>query len=92
MNRSPLFLPLVISLGAISLALLAVLVFRGVERPQNATPSQAAGTTTDPSKCQGNANPSARCFDCHKDATDKSQVNTLDFSCFAKFYGKSVGK
>lgn len=42
-------------------------------------------------KCQDNPNASARCFDCKKDS-EGDQVNILDFSCFAKWYGQDVGK
>jgi hypothetical protein len=46
-------------------------------------------------KCQGNVNAPAKCFDCVNDISTKStvsEINTLDFSCFAKLYGKNVGK
>lgn len=45
--------------------------------------------------CQGNTDAPARCFDCKRDsstANGSSEINILDFSCFAKFYGKEVGK
>lgn len=91
-DNNHLLLPLVISLGAISLVLLAVLIFKGVLAPQNAVKSHAAGTTTDPAKCQGNADPSAKCFKCETGNNKNNPVGILDFSCFAKFYGQSVGK
>lgn len=46
--------------------------------------------------CQGNTSAPARCFDCKRDNigsnTGSSEINILDFSCFAKYYGKEVGK
>lgn len=45
--------------------------------------------------CQGNTDAPARCFDCKRDNTSNagsSEINILDFSCFAKYYGKEVGK
>lgn len=76
----------------LSLGVLGFLVVRGVNKPQNATPSQATGTTTtDPNKCQGNRDAPAKCFDCQKDA-GVSQVNILDFQCFTRYYGQNVGK
>ena len=92
MNNPRLMLPVVIALGAISLVLLAVLVFMGVNRPQNAVPSKAVGTTTDPAKCQGNPDPSSKCFKCETGNNKNNPVGILDFSCFAKFYGQTVGK
>lgn len=72
----------------VSVIILLFFVVRGVGKPQNAVPSKAA--ETDVTKCQGNSDASAKCFDCKKDATPSSVVNVLDFSCFTKFYGKSV--
>lgn len=92
MNRPRLSLFLVITFGAMSLVLLAVLIIKGVQQPQNATKSEAVGTTTDPAKCQGNANAVAKCFDCKKDSGTQSEVNILDFACFKNVYGKTVGK
>jgi hypothetical protein len=46
-------------------------------------------------KCQGNTDAPARCFDCKRDnsaSSSTSEINILDFSCFAKYYGKEVGK
>lgn len=42
--------------------------------------------------CQGNPNAPAKCFDCKRDSQTDSQVNILDFSCFANYYGENVGK
>jgi hypothetical protein len=90
--RSTKFLYIITGLFLLaSLGVLAFLVVRGVSKPQSAIPSQAVGTTTDPTKCQGNPNAVAKCFDCNKDA-GASQVNILDFACFTKFYGQNVGK
>lgn len=53
------------------------------------------GVPTEDLKCQGNADAPAKCFDCKKDSTtnaSSSEINILDFSCFAKYYGKEVGK
>jgi hypothetical protein len=53
------------------------------------------GIATADLKCQGNTDAPARCFDCKRDTGPKSstsEINILDFSCFAKFYGKEVGK
>lgn len=41
--------------------------------------------------CQNNPAASAKCFSCKKD-TPTDQVNIYDFSCFAKWYGATVGK
>ncbi len=90
-NNNHFLLPLVVSLGAISLVLLAVLLFKGVLQPQNPQKSRAAGTTTDPTKCQGNTDPSAKCFKCETGTNKNNPVGILDFSCFAKFYGQTVG-
>lgn len=66
------------------------LLTRGVQRPQNPVPSRAAGN---PLKCQGNTDAPAKCFDCWKEtAGSVSEVNVVDYSCFAKLYGKDVGK
>lgn len=88
--KSRYLLLLTIFLGLLSLAVVFFLVRQGVQKPQNAAPSKA--TEVDKNKCQGNPNPSAKCFDCLKDATDSGVINQLDFaSCFKKFYGKDVG-
>lgn len=73
-----------------SVGVLVFLVARGVNRPQNATPSRAYNS--DPGVCQGNPNAVAKCFDCYRDATASGVVNILDFACFTKFYGQTVGK
>lgn len=55
----------------------------------------SCGVATEELKCQGNKDAPAKCFDCRKDATansSSSEINILDFSCFAKYYGKEVGK
>lgn len=86
-------LVIVIVLGSLSLVLIAFIVLRGVKQPQNPVVTRAADSQMkDPGKCQGNKNASARCFDCKKDSETESQINILDFSCFAKFYGSNVGK
>lgn len=57
--------------------------------------NESCGNPTEDLKCQGNTNAPARCFDCKKDLgpnSSSSEINILDFSCFAKFYGKEVGK
>lgn len=90
--KSRYFLLLTIFLGLLVVGAVLFVVARGVQRPQNPTPSKAAGTVSDPAKCQGNPDPSPKCFDCQKD-TGTSIVNQLDFaSCFKKFYGKDVGQ
>jgi hypothetical protein len=53
------------------------------------------GVSTEELKCQGNPDAPAKCFDCKKDSStnaSSSEINILDFSCFAKYYGKEVGK
>ncbi len=53
------------------------------------------GTKAEELKCQGNKDAPAKCFDCKKDSSSNSsssEINILDFSCFAKYYGKEVGK
>lgn len=52
------------------------------------TPSPTPSPITDV-KCQGNSHAPAKCFSCKKD-TPGDQVNILDFTCFAKAYGKQV--
>lgn len=42
--------------------------------------------------CQGNVNAPAKCFDCKRDNPNDSQINILDFSCFANYFGENVGK
>jgi len=93
MNTNNRFLlPLVVSLGVVSLAIVGFLVWRGVQKPQNAVPSRAtANTNSDPTKCQGNPNPSAKCFKCETGTNKNNPVSILDFRCFANFYGKTVG-
>lgn len=52
------------------------------------------GNRSEDLKCQGNTDAPARCFDCKKDTSvnaSASEINILDFSCFAKYYGKEVG-
>ena len=89
MNKQIILFVTVIFIGVISLGIVLFLVNRGVGQEQRAVPSKAAESDT--SKCQGNGNSPAKCFDCKKDSgTD--EVNILDFSCFTKFYGKDVGK
>lgn len=90
-QKTRLMLPLVIALGAISVVLLTVLIIKGVQKPQNAVPSRAAGTTNDPLKCQGNTNPDPKCFKCETGTNKNNPIGILDFSCFGKFYGKTVG-
>ncbi len=41
--------------------------------------------------CQGDSQGRAKCFDCYRDSDSVSEVNIVDFSCFSKYYGKSVG-
>lgn len=86
-------LPLVVALGLISLAIVGFLVWRGVQRPQNPTPSEAASPNlnSDPNKCQGNPNASPKCFKCETGNNKNNPVGILDFSCFRNFYGKTVG-
>lgn len=53
------------------------------------------GNRSEDLKCQGNLQAPAKCFDCKRDSSANSgasEVNILDFSCFAKFYGSTVGK
>jgi hypothetical protein len=53
------------------------------------------GVPVDELKCQGNTDAPARCFDCKRDSGASSltsEINILDFSCFAKYYGREVGK
>ena len=90
-DRTRLYLPIVMALGAASLALIAILVFKGVLTSQNAVPSEAVLITTDPNKCQGNRDPSARCFKCETGANKNNPIGILDFACFAGVYGKAVG-
>lgn len=90
-DRTRLYLPVVIALGAIALVLMGVLVFKGVQKPQNAVPSHASGTTSDATKCQGNTNPDPKCFKCETGNNKNNPVGILDFACFAKYYGKTVG-
>lgn len=53
-------------------------------------PPNPAPPTQDRANCQGNSNPSVKCFSCRKDSpTD--QVNIFDFSCFSRWYGNNVG-
>lgn len=90
-DNNRLLLPLVVSLGTVSVALIGFLVFRGVMQPQNAQPSKAAGTTVDPTLCQGNPNPDPKCFKCETGTNKANPIDILDFSCFAKYYGQRVG-
>lgn len=56
---------------------------------------ETCGVPTADLECQGNTDAPARCFDCKRDlgpSSTTSEINILDFSCFAKFYGKEVGK
>lgn len=89
MDKTKLYLPLVLAFGAISLAVIAILIIRGIERPQNAVTSKAAGV--DASQCQGNPTASAKCFKCETGNNKNNPIGILDFSCFAKYYGKTVG-
>lgn len=81
----------VVGLGLVSLAVIVFLVSRGVQQEQRAKDSKAADVV-DLTKCQGNPQAPARCFDCKKDASASSEINMLDFSCFKNYYGKTVGK
>ena len=90
MNKQIILFVTVIFIGVISLGIVLFLVNRGVGQEQRAVPSKAAESDT--SKCQGKGNSPAKCFDCKKDATASSEVNILDFQCFTKFYGQTVGK
>lgn len=89
--KSRYFLLLTIFLGLLSLGVVFFLVRQGVQKPQNAVPSKAA--EGDKNKCQGNPDPSVKCFDClnDKDVSGKGQINQADLSCFKKFYGQNVG-
>ena len=62
-----------------SVGVLIFLVIRWVQKPQNATPSEAA-YNGDPNSCQGNPNAPAKCFDCYKNGTP-SQVDITDLLC-----------
>lgn len=75
-----------------SLAFLAFFVIRGINKPQNAVPSHATGTTTDPTKCQGNPNPDPKCFKCETGTSKNNPIGIYDFNCFKNFYGQTVGK
>lgn len=61
----------------------------------NLNAGDTCGVPSTELQCQGNTDAPARCFDCKKDSSSSnssSEINILDFSCFAKFYGKEVGK
>ena len=91
MRDSRILLVITAVLILASLVVLAILVQRGVGRPQNAVPSKAA--EVDPTKCQGNPNAPAKCFDCNKTPiSGVESVDTLDYGCFFKYYGQNVGK
>ena len=88
MRNQKILLLAAIFFAAASILGLVVLIERGIGRSQQAVPSRAAD---DPAKCQGNKNPSVKCFDCVKDITH-DQINMLDYSCFAKYFNQNVGK
>lgn len=87
-NNRPIYIATGLMILA-SVVILLVLALWGMNRPQNAAPSKA--DSGDVTKCQGNPNAPAKCFDCKKD-TNSDQVNVLDFTCFRKYYGQAVGK
>ncbi len=89
-NRVPLIVTGVLIL--VSLGALAFFVVSGINKPQNAIPSHATGTTTDPTKCQGNPNPDPKCFKCETGTNKNNPIGVLDFTCFKNFYGQTVGK
>lgn len=90
MNKQLWLLLGVLIVGLISVGVIWFLVIRGVGQQQSAVPSRAA--ETDPNKCQGNAAASAKCFKCETGNNKNNPIGILDFSCFAKYYGQTVGK
>lgn len=57
----------------------------------NKNAGDSCSSTSTDTDCQGNTNPSAKCFKC-SDRNLPGQVGILDFACFAKYYGQDVGK
>ena len=90
MNKQLLLFIGIVFVGLISLGIVFFLVKSGVQKPQNAVPSHASGTDT--TTCQGNSNPPAKCFKCETGTNKNNPISILDFQCFSKFYGQTVGK
>lgn len=89
-RKQIVLLVLVTILGLATVGVTLFLVRRGVQQSQEAIPSRA--DSGDVTKCQGNSNASAKCFECIKKTGGAEVVNILDFACFQKYYGQNVGK